>query len=117
MNHIMRPSISAFCAATSDAKVPTRELRTLLYDAARIHASNVTTTSRGHGFDRHLFALEWSVREGEKVPELFTDPTYKNKRRPPQIMTNCIVGEALEGGDFFDHPNGVSITYETKDEL
>lgn len=117
VNHIMRPSISSFCAAAADTKIPTDELRGLFFDAARIHASNVVTTSRGHGFDRHLFALEWSVRGGETVPVLFTDPTYKSKRRPPQIMTNCIVGEALEGGDFFDHPNGVSVTYETKDEF
>ncbi|KAJ8061328.1 hypothetical protein OCU04_010391 [Sclerotinia nivalis] len=115
VNHIMRPSISNFCAAAADTKMPADELRGLFLDAARIHASNVITTSRGHGFDRHLFALEWSIREGETVPALFTDPTYKCKRRPPQIMTNCIVGEALEGGDFFDHPNGVSVTYETKD--
>ncbi|KAF7860820.1 hypothetical protein EAF04_008338 [Stromatinia cepivora] len=117
VNHIMRPSISNFCAVAADTKIPTAELRGLFFDAARIHASNVITTSRGHGFDRHLFALEWSIREGETVPALFTDPTYRSKRRPPQIMTNCIVGEALEGGDFFDHPNGVSVTYETKDEF
>ncbi|ESZ91056.1 hypothetical protein SBOR_8550 [Sclerotinia borealis F-4128] len=117
VNHIMRPSIFNFCAAAADMKIPTSELRALFLDAARVHASNVISTSRGHGFDRHLFALEWSVRDGETIPELFTDPTYKSKRRPPQIMTNCIVGEALEGGDFFDHPNGASITYETKDEL
>jgi hypothetical protein len=117
INHIMCPSMERFCAAAVENKSSTKELQTLFFDAARTHASNVVSTSRGHGFDRHLFGLECSIREGEEVPALFTDSTYKSKRRPPKVMTNCIGGEALEGGRLFDHPDGLSITFETKDEL
>lgn len=116
MNYIMRPAIANFCAAAAEVKAPTSELRALLFDAAHTHASSVNSVARGHGFDRHLLALEWCIREDETIPALFGDPTFKGKRRPKQVMTNCITSGALECGDIPSHPEGLSIVFDTKEE-
>ena len=116
VNLTICPPVAKFCAAAAESTASEDELRKLFFDAARTHASNAMSTSRGHGFDRHFFALRWSVRDDETVPALFTDPIYRSKRSPPQLMTNCIATTmGREGGDVFDHPNGLSITFEAGD--
>ncbi|TVY93276.1 Highly reducing polyketide synthase [Lachnellula willkommii] len=117
LNLTVRPPIAAFCAAAADRQPPTAEVRKLFFDAARTHASNVATVSRGHSFDRHFFALQSAVRDGETMPALFTDPLYRSRKLPPQLMTNCLAAGALEGGDVFDHPNGMSINFQTEEKF
>jgi len=117
VNLTIRPPIADFCAAAAKTKTPTDEIRKLFFEAARTHASNTMSTSRGHGFDRHFLALQWVIREDETVPALFTDPAYRIKRRPPQLLTNSISSGGLDGSNVIDHEDGLTIIFEIQDEL
>jgi hypothetical protein len=115
VNFPLLPSVHDFCTAAEKLKTPTKQIRKMFFDAARQHASSVTTVARGHGFDRHFLALKWVVQSDEEVPDLLTDPIYRNKRSPPQFMTNCMVSGGAEGGDVFDHESGMSVNFEVGD--
>jgi hypothetical protein len=115
VNFPLLPSVATFCTAATEPQPPTKELRRLFFDAARAHASSVTTVARGHGFDRHFLALKWVVRDEEEVPALFTDEVYRGKRSPPRFMTNCMATGGAEGGDVFNHEDGLSVNFEVGD--
>ena len=36
----------------------------------------MTWAAKGEGVDRHLFGLKKMLREGEPIPDLFSDPAY-----------------------------------------
>ena len=101
----------------TETSTPTAELRKLFFEAARTHASNVMSVSRGHGFDRHFFVLQQLIREDETVPAMFRDPAYGSKRKPRQVMTNGISAVTLESGGVFEHPDGLSVSFAANNEL
>ncbi|KAF8623227.1 hypothetical protein AX15_006462 [Amanita polypyramis BW_CC] len=55
----------------------TIETRKKLFDAAAgRHVALAKEGGRAQGIDRHLFGLKSSLKDGEEVPALFTDPVY-----------------------------------------
>lgn len=115
INNTPLPSTADFCTAAAETKTPTKEIRKLFFDAAREHSASVMTVARGHGFDRHMLALKWAVREDETVPALLTDPIYRSKRTVPQLMTNCMATGGAEGGDILNREDMFSINFEVMD--
>ena len=44
--------------------------------AGQYHKKYITEASQGRGFDRHLFGLRMMLKEGESMPDIFTDPSF-----------------------------------------
>ena len=66
----------AFCNAMANPEVEPAECEKLFRAAAEAHVRYTLDASEGYGVDRHLFGLKKVLREGEEMPEIFTDPAY-----------------------------------------
>ncbi|KAK5112242.1 hypothetical protein LTR62_004403 [Meristemomyces frigidus] len=66
----------AFCSMMADPNATNEECRAVFRKAVTAHVEYTAAASDGKGVDRHLFGLKKLLREGEEVPELFTDPAY-----------------------------------------
>ncbi|KAF2797221.1 hypothetical protein K505DRAFT_399134 [Melanomma pulvis-pyrius CBS 109.77] len=109
--HILWPAIQEFCTAASESTVPANELRGLFLEAVKSHAINLMRCSSGQGIDRHLLCLEWSIPDGDPIPELFASSIYKASR-PGLLMTDCLDLGALECGALPPRPGGIWIHFE-----
>ena len=121
LNHVLLPDVAKFCAAAFTAGVKdgattkSPELRRLFFEAVKAHANSVMRATRGYGIDRHLLCLQWSIQDGEEVPELFSSPLYK-KSQPGLVTTDCLALGALECGAFRPDPESVWIHFEPEDD-
>ena len=66
----------AFCDAIADPEIPAEECAKRFRAACAAHVKYVSDASDGKGVDRHLFGLKKCLKEGEEVPEIFTDRAY-----------------------------------------
>ncbi|PGH23492.1 hypothetical protein AJ80_02446 [Polytolypa hystricis UAMH7299] len=66
----------AFCQSHADPDAPRSEVVKNFRAALAAHVKYTAEASVGKGVDRHLFGLKKLLKEGEKVPELYQDPTY-----------------------------------------
>ncbi|KAI8980801.1 acyltransferase ChoActase/COT/CPT [Pilobolus umbonatus] len=75
------------------SKVDSHEKLESLRTALKTHTSLTRECSKGHGQDRHLYALEcvWNrIHQGdEKKPEIFTDPGWKLLNNTVISTSNC----------------------------
>ena len=104
-------------AASSDeaSTVPRATVRAMAYDAARAHVRNLRHTSKGHGFGRHLLAMEWMVNEGEAMPDLFRDPVYL-RLKAARVVTSTFQTGWVEGGFVYPVPESILVYVENKDQ-
>lgn len=58
-----------------------REKAQLLKKAAKVHAKYTGLAASAQGVDRHFLGLAMMVQEGEKAPQLFSDPVYQRSKR------------------------------------
>ncbi|PVH97742.1 hypothetical protein DM02DRAFT_684379 [Periconia macrospinosa] len=115
LNHILWPEVKRFCdaALSSSSDANKGELRRLFFDAVKVHTNNVMRSSQGYGVDRHLLSLEWSVIEGENVPELFASDAYKGSR-PALLVTDCLKAGVVEAFSLPAHPDGLWVHFESE---
>lgn len=66
----------AFCNAMANPELSNEQAIKLFREAINAHVQYISDASDGHGVDRHLFGLKKCVKEGEKLPDIFQDPTY-----------------------------------------
>ena len=66
----------AFCDAMANPDMGREDCEKLFRAAVNAHVKYTQEASDGYGVDRHLFGLKKCLKEGEEVPEIFTDPAY-----------------------------------------
>ncbi|KAJ7464634.1 carnitine acetyl transferase [Mycena latifolia] len=66
----------AWAASMDDPAVDQKEKKKLFNAAVKTHGTLARAAGMGQGVDRHLFGLKKLVKEGEKMPALFTDPLF-----------------------------------------
>ncbi len=66
----------AFCDAMANPDMGREECEQLFRAAVQAHVKYTQQASDGYGVDRHLFGLKKCLKDGEEVPEIFTDPAY-----------------------------------------
>lgn len=66
----------AFCDAMASPDATAEDCREKLRKAVEAHVAYTVQASDGKGVDRHLFGLKKLLKEGEQVPEIFTDPAF-----------------------------------------
>lgn len=95
-----------------------------LVAATRSHQQQMTTCLRGHGVDKHLFALyALAVTQGDgaqsDLPAIFRDPAYTEYFCQPTLVTSCV--PAFPGLELFcfgpsQTPASYSVAYLLHEE-
>lgn len=67
---------TAFCRAFLEHTLPDKQLYGLLLSAVEQHLRYARSAADGCGVDRHLLGLKKSLKPGEPIPRLFTDPAF-----------------------------------------
>lgn len=62
--------------AMANEGVSAEERRKWAREAAKVHGTMAREGGNAMGIDRHLFGLKSSLKEGEAMPALFSDPVY-----------------------------------------
>lgn len=120
LNHVIWPEVAKFCAAAAGESLSaigtsqSSGLRNLFFQGMKTHAKNLFRASGGHGIDRHLQCLQWSIQDGESVPSLFTSPLYQ-KSRSVNVMTDSLATGVLECGAVQPEPNSFWIHLEPEE--
>ncbi|KAG6865140.1 hypothetical protein C0991_004877 [Blastosporella zonata] len=66
----------AWVASMDNSNVGKDERKRLFAAAAKRHVELAKSGGNGLGVDRHMFGLKTLLKEGEEVPELFSDPVF-----------------------------------------
>ncbi|KAH9851920.1 carnitine acetyl transferase [Lenzites betulinus] len=67
----------AWVASMDDADAGAARRRELFAEAVKVHGRDARAAGNGLGVDRHLLGLKLLVKEGEQMPEVFTNPVVK----------------------------------------
>ncbi|KAK2767749.1 Type I Iterative PKS [Arachnomyces sp. PD_36] len=120
LNHVIWPEVAEFLTAAVDESpaatglTQNPDLRRLFFEGMKTHAKNLFRASSGHGIDRHLQCLQWSIQDGEEVPSLFSNPYYP-KSRNANVMTDSLATGVLECGAVQPEPNSFWIHFEPEE--
>lgn len=115
---VVLPQVAEFCSSVFDDKISPQTRRAQFFEAAKAYTINLSGVSRGRGFAGHLYALQEVLRDGEKLPSLFTHPTY-SRTRPSKIMTDSTIWSGTiiqEACWVMPDPEHVWVHYEVGDE-
>lgn len=112
-SHTVWPEVKRFCNAVHDETASKEALREMLFSAVKTHANCLLRSTQGYGVDRHLLSLEWSLREGEEVPEFFRSDVYQASR-PKMLMTDCLEGGVHEAHYLPAYPGGFWVHFEVE---
>ena len=117
VHYVLNKAMMKFIDAASDegSTLSRETVRARAYDAAKGHARSLRHTSKGHGFGRHLLAMEWMLNEGETVPEFFRDPAYL-RLKAARVVTSTFQTGWVEGGFVYPVPESILVYVEIKDQ-
>jgi len=102
-----------FCDAVEQSK-PKEEIYGRLLEACKAHSEYIGKASKAMGCDRHLLALKFLIKDGEKVPTLYSDPGYTRSNHWA-ISTSGLVGELMDGWCFGEVvPDGIGVGYSVQ---
>ena len=113
VHHIIQPRVAEFLIAATEPKIPKAKLRTMAFEAAKAHAKSLSRASKGHGFSRHMLAMEWMIREGESTPKLFKSSVYA-RMKPAKLITSAFKTGWVEGGFVYPLPGSILVYFEIK---
>jgi len=94
----------------------TDEHRAVLFrKAVSRHLQYAAWAADGQGVDRHLFGLKKSIREGEPIPEIYTDESY-SKTSYWELSTSQLSSPFIDGWGYGEVvPNGYGLSYAIGD--
>ena len=111
---IVQPKVAEFLTAaeaTSGQVTARGKLRALAFEAARAHTKSLSRAGKGYGFNRHMLALEWMMRDGESRPRLFENEVYV-RMKPGKVVTSSFKSGWVEGGFVYPIPGGIFVYFE-----
>ena len=115
VHHVIQPRVAEFLAAATESSAPVSRLRIMAFEAAKAHAKSLSKSSQGHGFSRHLLAMEWMVRDGEPTPALFKSPVYA-RMKPGKVVTSAFKSGWVEGGFVYPVLDSILVYLDIKDQ-
>ncbi|KAI0704516.1 carnitine acetyl transferase [Cerioporus squamosus] len=74
---IVSAESDAWVASMDDARASAGKRLELFRNALKRHGTDARAAGNGRGIDRHLLGLRLSVREGEQMPAVFSNPVVK----------------------------------------
>ncbi|CED84561.1 Carnitine O-acyltransferase CRAT [Phaffia rhodozyma] len=89
----------------------------LFRKAATRHLQYAALAADGQGVDRHLFGLKKLLKEGEQMPELFTDVAF-GKTNHWEMSTSSLLSDYLDGWGYGEVvPDGYGLAYSVGDNF
>lgn len=88
-----------------------KEKLVLLQKAVKAHGRITKLANLGQGVDSHFTALSVASKDGEKLPDLFSDPVFQRSKRWRVNSSNVSLDTWLGFGYGPVVPDGVSIAY------
>ncbi|ODN89753.1 carnitine O-acetyltransferase [Cryptococcus wingfieldii CBS 7118] len=105
----------AWVKSMLDGKKSDGERRLLWDKAVGRHVQYAKWAADGQGVDRHLYGLKKLVKEGEEMPEIFTDPAYA-KSSNWELSTSNLGSAFLDGWGYGEVvPEGYGVSYSVGD--
>ncbi|KAI0345883.1 acyltransferase ChoActase/COT/CPT [Trametopsis cervina] len=99
-----------------DASVSDETRAKLFRQAVTRHLQYAAWAADGQGVDRHLFGLKRMLKEGESLPEIYTDPAF-SKTNHWELSTSNLSSPVLDGWGYGEVvPDGYGLSYTIGDE-
>ncbi|KAG6334319.1 hypothetical protein ID866_4773 [Astraeus odoratus] len=94
----------------------TDENRSALFRrAVERHLQYAAWAAEGRGVDRHLFGLKKMLREGEPIPDIYSDPAY-GKTSHWELSTSQLSSKFIDGWGYGEVvPDGYGLSYSIGD--
>jgi carnitine O-acetyltransferase len=96
---------SSIADLTADDKIA------LLKGACQTHAKYIGNAAKGLGVDRHFLGLSLLAKDGEVMPDLYSDPVFVRSKRW-RVSTSNLTHPKLENWGYGEVvPDGVGLSY------
>lgn len=83
----------------------------LLKNAVDAHVKYTGWAAKAQGVDRHFFGLSMLVKDGEKAPDLYSDPVFIRSKRW-RVSTSHLTHPKFDGWGYGEVvPDGVGLAY------
>ncbi|CAE6351603.1 unnamed protein product [Rhizoctonia solani] len=83
--------------------------------ALKQHLTYAGWAADGQGVDRHLFGLKKLIKEGEPIPEIYTDPSF-SKSNHWELSTSQLSSDYFDGWGYGEVvPDGYGLSYSIAD--
>ncbi|KAF8158529.1 acyltransferase ChoActase/COT/CPT, partial [Crassisporium funariophilum] len=107
----------AWAEAMVDPKIQDPvHLRSLFSRAAARHIQYASWAADGQGVDRHLFGLKKLLKEGETLPEIYTDPAF-SKSSHWELSTSQLSSKYFDGWGYGEVvTDGYGLSYSIGDD-
>ncbi|KAF8158531.1 acyltransferase ChoActase/COT/CPT [Crassisporium funariophilum] len=107
----------AWAEAMVDPKVQDPvHLRSLFSRAAARHIQYASWAADGQGVDRHLFGLKKLLKEGETLPDIYTDPAF-SKSSHWELSTSQLSSKYFDGWGYGEVvTDGYGLSYSIGDD-
>jgi carnitine O-acetyltransferase len=93
-----------------DASVRAEKMR-LLHDAVNAHVQYIGQSAQAQGVDRHFLGLSLLVKDGETLPDLYSDPVFQRSKRW-RVSTSHLTHPKFDGWGYGQVvPDGVGLAY------
>ena len=88
-----------------------KEKLQLLQSAVKAHVKYIQDASLANGVDRHVLGLSMLVKDGEAMPDLYSDPVFQRGKRW-RVSTSHLTHPKLVGWGYGQVvPDGVGLAY------
>ena len=107
------PSSAAFVKSLLEPQkhMTASDKLTLLQKACADHSKYIGSAAKGMGVDRHFFGLSMLVQDGEKTPDLYSDPVFARSKRW-RVSTSNLTHPKFENWGYGEVvPDGVGLSY------
>ncbi|EIW59560.1 acyltransferase ChoActase/COT/CPT [Trametes versicolor FP-101664 SS1] len=105
----------AWAEAMLDASQSDEHRAALFRKAVSRHLQYAAWAADGQGVDRHLFGLKKCLKEGEPVPEIYTDEAF-SKTNHWELSTSQLSSPYLDGWGYGEVvPDGYGLSYSIGD--
>ncbi|KAH9832561.1 carnitine acetyl transferase [Rhodofomes roseus] len=110
---VVSAEADAWVASMDDAAVSVEERGRLFKRAVETHVARAKRAGNGLGVDRHLLGLRKTLKEGEPMPEVFSDPVVQ--RSSTWVLSTSAVFSKHFGPYGWGEvvPNGFGVPYMT----
>ncbi|CAE6483809.1 unnamed protein product [Rhizoctonia solani] len=105
----------AWARAMLDPHVDDITRHDLFRAALKQHLTYASWAADGQGVDRHLFGLKKLIKEGEPIPEIYTDPSF-SKSNHWELSTSQLSSDYFDGWGYGEVvPDGYGLSYSIAD--
>eukprot|EP00751_Fragilariopsis_kerguelensis_P002173 CAMPEP_0170827376 /NCGR_PEP_ID=MMETSP0733-20121128/47217_1 /TAXON_ID=186038 /ORGANISM="Fragilariopsis kerguelensis, Strain L26-C5" /LENGTH=436 /DNA_ID=CAMNT_0011191513 /DNA_START=548 /DNA_END=1859 /DNA_ORIENTATION=- len=107
----VNPASASFVKCMNDNTLSPDKKINLLSKACASHTQFIGNASKGLGVDRHFLGLSLLVQDGERMPDLYSDPVFIRSKRW-RVSTSNLTNPTISNWGYGEVvPDGVGVSY------